>query len=298
MISVQAEDFDQAQEYRALRDSDTGTGAIVTFTGLVRDQGDRAGVTGLYLEHYPGMTEQVIQGLVAEAARALEHPAGTGDSPGRAPDAVGSDRVRGGVQRASGRCLRRLRLSHGCPENVRAVLEKGDHRPGRALGGAKNLGHRTRRGLGPGHAPGGSRSRQRFRFLNTASGAAQITGRAAMASAKPRARRSPARSLRASASASATGYTPCKGWRRPRCSAMTGRSGWACQAVNRDASTAGVIPGVSQGQTRTARAPGRCRRPQAGEQPPPADPGHGPSRDRARGARVPAVHSPEGSGWR
>jgi molybdopterin synthase catalytic subunit len=69
MISVQAEDFDQAQEYRALRDSDTGTGAIVTFTGLVRDQGDRAGVTGLYLEHYPGMTEQVIQGLVAEAAR-------------------------------------------------------------------------------------------------------------------------------------------------------------------------------------------------------------------------------------
>lgn len=185
MISVQAEDFDQAQEYRALRDSDTGTGAIVTFTGLVRDQGDRAGVTGLYLEHYPGMTEQVIQGLVAEAARALEHPAGTGDSPGRAPDAVGSDRVRGGVQRASGRCLRRLRLSHGCPENVRAVLEKGDHRPGRALGGAKNLGHRTRRGLGPGHAPGGSRSRQRFRFLNTASGAAQITGRAAMASAKP-----------------------------------------------------------------------------------------------------------------
>lgn len=62
MISVQAEDFDQAQEYRALRDSDTGTGAIVTFTGLVRDQGDRAGVTGLYLEHYPGMTEQVIQG--------------------------------------------------------------------------------------------------------------------------------------------------------------------------------------------------------------------------------------------
>ncbi|SNC77120.1 molybdopterin synthase subunit MoaE [Marinobacter sp. es.048] len=68
MISVQSDDFDVATEYAALRDSDAGTGAIATFTGLVRDSGDLQGVTGLYLEHYPGMTEQVIQGLIDDAS--------------------------------------------------------------------------------------------------------------------------------------------------------------------------------------------------------------------------------------
>ncbi|SFR50569.1 molybdopterin synthase subunit MoaE [Marinobacter gudaonensis] len=68
MISVQREDFDPAAEYRALRDSGAGTGAIATFTGLVRDSGDLQGVTGLFLEHYPGMTEQVIQGLIDQAS--------------------------------------------------------------------------------------------------------------------------------------------------------------------------------------------------------------------------------------
>ncbi|MDX1817416.1 MAG: molybdenum cofactor biosynthesis protein MoaE [Marinobacter sp.] len=69
MISVQTHDFDPAAEYQALRDSGPGTGAIVTFTGLVRDSGDLKDVHGLYLEHYPGMTEQVIQGLIDEAAQ-------------------------------------------------------------------------------------------------------------------------------------------------------------------------------------------------------------------------------------
>src|SRR5690606_41366089 len=62
-------DFDAGAEYEALRASGSGTGAIVTFSGLVRDSGDLSGVTGLFLEHYPGMTEQVIQGLIDEAAR-------------------------------------------------------------------------------------------------------------------------------------------------------------------------------------------------------------------------------------
>ncbi len=69
MISVQTGDFDSAAEYAALRESGPGTGAIVTFTGLVRDSGDMQGVTGLYLEHYPGMTEQVISELIEEASR-------------------------------------------------------------------------------------------------------------------------------------------------------------------------------------------------------------------------------------
>ncbi|WP_372965040.1 molybdenum cofactor biosynthesis protein MoaE [Marinobacter sp.] len=69
MISIQTEDFDAGTEYEALRASGSGTGAILTFSGLVRDSGDLSGVTGLFLEHYPGMTEQVIQNLIDEASR-------------------------------------------------------------------------------------------------------------------------------------------------------------------------------------------------------------------------------------
>jgi molybdopterin synthase catalytic subunit len=68
VIRVQKQDFDPAGEYQALRDSGSGTGAIATFTGLVRDSGDLKGVTGLFLEHYPGMTEQVIGGLIEQAS--------------------------------------------------------------------------------------------------------------------------------------------------------------------------------------------------------------------------------------
>ena len=68
MISIQPEDFDAAAEYQTLRDSGAGTGAIVVFTGLVRDSGDKPDVRGLYLEHYPGMTEAVIEDLIRQAA--------------------------------------------------------------------------------------------------------------------------------------------------------------------------------------------------------------------------------------
>ncbi|HLV78492.1 MAG TPA: molybdenum cofactor biosynthesis protein MoaE [Marinobacter sp.] len=69
MISIQTDDFDVGAEYQALRASGAGTGAIATFCGLVRDSGDLSGVTGLFLEHYPGMTETVIQGLIDGASR-------------------------------------------------------------------------------------------------------------------------------------------------------------------------------------------------------------------------------------
>src|SRR5680860_1690417 len=68
-VSIQNADFDAAQEYAQLRDSGVGTVAIATFTGLVRDSGDRHGVTGLFLEHYPGMTEQIISDLITQAGQ-------------------------------------------------------------------------------------------------------------------------------------------------------------------------------------------------------------------------------------
>lgn len=68
MISIQTADFDLAAEYHTLRQSGPDTGAIATFTGLVRASGDQSGVTGLFLEHYPGMTEGVIQQLLDQAS--------------------------------------------------------------------------------------------------------------------------------------------------------------------------------------------------------------------------------------
>lgn len=68
MIQIQQQDFDPAAEYHALLNSGSGTGAIATFTGLVRNNGDLEGVRGLFLEHYPGMTELVIAKLIRRAA--------------------------------------------------------------------------------------------------------------------------------------------------------------------------------------------------------------------------------------
>lgn len=67
MVVIQQQDFDLAEEYQALRAGGPRTGAIATFTGLVRDYGDREEVNGLFLEHYPGMTERVIEDLIRQA---------------------------------------------------------------------------------------------------------------------------------------------------------------------------------------------------------------------------------------
>jgi molybdopterin synthase catalytic subunit len=64
-ICVQAEDFDTAAEIRAV--GAAGVGAIVTFTGLCRDEDGR--LTALELEHYPGMAEAEITRIAEEAAR-------------------------------------------------------------------------------------------------------------------------------------------------------------------------------------------------------------------------------------
>lgn len=69
MIKVQQEDFSLASEYKALWADAPKIGAIVTFTGLVRDFNADESVTGLFLEHYPGMTEKVLAQLVEDAKK-------------------------------------------------------------------------------------------------------------------------------------------------------------------------------------------------------------------------------------
>lgn len=66
-ISVQTQDFDMAVEYKALVDNNSTDGAVVTFVGLVRDFNQGNNVTGLTLEHYPGMTEKALNDIVTTA---------------------------------------------------------------------------------------------------------------------------------------------------------------------------------------------------------------------------------------
>ncbi len=67
MITVQTNDFDAALETAALR-CQPGIGALVSFIGLVREfASDPAQCEGLYIEHYPGMTEKSLQGMAEQA---------------------------------------------------------------------------------------------------------------------------------------------------------------------------------------------------------------------------------------
>ncbi|MFT6114108.1 MAG: molybdopterin synthase catalytic subunit [Oleispira sp.] len=67
MISVQNEDFDFPLEYQRLRERSPQSGAIVMFVGLVRDFSDQTQVSHMTLEHYPGMTENVLNNIAQQA---------------------------------------------------------------------------------------------------------------------------------------------------------------------------------------------------------------------------------------
>mgnify|MGYP001217589126 CR=1 FL=1 len=64
-LSVQAEAFDLGAEANAFAASVPGAGAVVTFTGLVRDNAGR--LSAMEIEHYPGMTEKAIGAIMDQA---------------------------------------------------------------------------------------------------------------------------------------------------------------------------------------------------------------------------------------
>jgi molybdopterin synthase catalytic subunit len=66
-VRVQTQPFDINAEIDQLRGSDGRVGALACFVGLVRDFNDDRAVNALTLEHYPGMTEKALAGLVEEA---------------------------------------------------------------------------------------------------------------------------------------------------------------------------------------------------------------------------------------
>lgn len=68
-ISIQEADFDLAAELDTLRRQSKETGALVSFTGLVRDFSGGEKIEAIYLEHYPGMCEKALEKIVAEAGQ-------------------------------------------------------------------------------------------------------------------------------------------------------------------------------------------------------------------------------------
>jgi molybdopterin synthase catalytic subunit len=65
-IRVQSESFDLSEESRRLTAARADIGAVVSFVGYCRDDGER--IAALELEHFPGMAEAEMSRIAAEAA--------------------------------------------------------------------------------------------------------------------------------------------------------------------------------------------------------------------------------------
>ena len=67
---MQTGDFDPGIELEHLRAHSLGkAGAVVSFTGLVRDLNEGDAITQMTLEHYPGMTEKALTSIEAQAIK-------------------------------------------------------------------------------------------------------------------------------------------------------------------------------------------------------------------------------------
>ncbi|MBW4707211.1 molybdenum cofactor biosynthesis protein MoaE [Roseobacter sp. YSTF-M11] len=65
-VAIQAGPFDPGRESAVFASGRKDVGAIVTFTGVVRDTGD-ASLEAMEIEHYPGMTEAAVTAIAQEA---------------------------------------------------------------------------------------------------------------------------------------------------------------------------------------------------------------------------------------
>ena len=66
-VVITKNDFDIGAEHDRLKS--LSVGAIVTFTGIVRDLSDDREILAMTLEHYPGMTESEINKIIDEAKK-------------------------------------------------------------------------------------------------------------------------------------------------------------------------------------------------------------------------------------
>lgn len=65
-IAVQSDPFDFGVEAEAFASGHKDQGAVVTFTGIVRDAPDQT-LQKMVIEHYPGMTEKALTDITQQA---------------------------------------------------------------------------------------------------------------------------------------------------------------------------------------------------------------------------------------
>lgn len=65
-VRVQSEAFDAGAELNAFATGVASAGAVVSFTGVVRDNG--GDLVAMEIEHYPAMTEKAIAAMMGQAA--------------------------------------------------------------------------------------------------------------------------------------------------------------------------------------------------------------------------------------
>ncbi|VAW05866.1 Molybdopterin synthase catalytic subunit MoaE [hydrothermal vent metagenome] len=65
-VRVQQAAFDAGDEANRFTARQQGMGAIVTFTGIVRDPG-QGKLHAMEIEHYPGMTQKALEQIAADA---------------------------------------------------------------------------------------------------------------------------------------------------------------------------------------------------------------------------------------
>lgn len=68
-VRLQTERFDTGAEIARLTNGRRDAGAVVSFTGICRAQGETGEISAMVLEHFPGMAEEELGRLEAEARR-------------------------------------------------------------------------------------------------------------------------------------------------------------------------------------------------------------------------------------
>ena len=72
IVGVQEADFDVSEQLARLREGLPAIGAVACFVGTVRDINQHSAVQGMALEHYPGMTEKALHGIIQQAAQRFD----------------------------------------------------------------------------------------------------------------------------------------------------------------------------------------------------------------------------------
>lgn len=66
-LDIREQDFDVNELYQTLVHTNSTAGAVVMFVGKVRDFSPSGDIAGMYLEHYPEMTENALGRILREA---------------------------------------------------------------------------------------------------------------------------------------------------------------------------------------------------------------------------------------